>query len=867
MQYIKAFLERWAAARLLKAEKERNSVRLAFTKRYLNFKTLLGLNDKVLEIINEMEEATVGPSPFGMAFVRSRCTALSVNIYKIIQSLNEITNQKDRELFDVFDAIWAGIDRQLKKKRPVQKGGLVVSLDMVNRETADQTGNKMACLGEVRNRVHLPVPDGFVITSAAYESFMEKSGLQEEINRRIQFLERPDIAELHRTSSGIQTLIARTPLPDELEEAILSAYRALRARVKDEVGFSLRSSALGEDGAVSFAGQYRTILNVGPEALTLSYKEVVAGKYSVPAIAYRMNMGFLDEDVAMCVGCMPMVEAAAAGVMYSVDSGSSFHDAVVINAVFGLGKPVVDGTVNPDLYVLEREGPHLVRRKEIQKKRHKVVSRAGEGIAIQDIDEDKSEAPVLTDGQAQELAEIAMRLERHFGAPQDVEWALDPAGVFWVLQSRPLMVPGKKEEEAGLSPETASYPRLLEGGVTASPGVAYGPAFRVQTTVDMLQFPPGSVLVARNPLPQWAALLHKAAALVTDQGGITGHLAAVAREFRVPALLGATGAFQTIHTGDLITVDAGGQRVYAGKVEILLATAAAHRVNTMKGSPVYRALEEVLKVIAPLGLTDPESGSFMPGACRTLHDIIRYAHECALRELFDEGAEVPFPKKVARKLASDVPMDWLVLDLGGGVREEAGETTLRIEDITSAPLSALWKGLTAFPWKGPPPVDTKGFVSILVESTMTPDLELSRESAMGGRNYLIVSRDFFHLSTKLGFHYSTVEAFLGDRIAENYVWFYFKGGAADRERKERRGKLLMIILERFHFWVQAKGDMISARIERRETGYMMDRLKVLGYILLHTRQLDMVLSNPGRVRHYAEEMLEEISTFVEIPPK
>jgi pyruvate,water dikinase len=867
MRPIRNYLKRRTEAKLQKAEQKRESVRLAFTKHYINFKTLLGLNDEVLEIINELEQAMEGPGVFGMAFVRARCTALSVDIYKIIQNLNEIADGENRKLFAVFDEIRAKIDRQLTKKRPTHVASLVVPLDKVGRETADQTGNKMAYLGEAKNRLRLPVPDGFVITSAAYELFMEKSGLQEEINRQTQFLKREDIAQLHEISAKIQGLILRTPLPDKLEEAILSAYQDLRTRTKDMAGVALRSSALGEDEAgVSFAGQYRSILNVGPESLTLSYKEVVAGKYSAPAITYRINMGFLDEDIAMCVGCMPMVPAAAAGVMYSVDPGSSFPDAVIINAVLGLGKPVVDGTVNPDLYVLEREEPHTVRRKETHAKRHKAVLLEGEGIAMENVDEHESQLPALTDGQARELAEIAMRLEEHFGAPQDIEWALDPCGAFWVLQARPLLVPGEKETREAAACEAACCPKLLEGGVTASPGAACGPAFRVETTVDMLQFPEGAVLVAKNPLPRWAALLHKAAAVVTEQGGITGHLAAVAREFRVPALMGATSAFQTIRTGEVVTVDADGRAIYDGRAESVLSATRKRRSNGMKGTPVYHVLEGVLKHIAPLNLSDPESGSFTPGACRTFHDIIRYAHESALRELFDEAGETPFSRDAARKLVSDVPMDWLVLDLGGGVREGADKAVLGIGDITCEPLSALWRGITAFPWKGPPPLDSKGFVSILVESTMTPDLAPGRESAMAGSNYLIVSGDFFHLNTKLGFHYSTVEAFLGERAAENYVWFYFKGGAADRERKERRGELIRGVLERFDFWTQASGDMISARVERQEKAYMMERLKVLGYILLHTRQLDMVLSDTARVRRHLEEMIKELSSVVEIKP-
>ena len=407
-------------------------------------------------------------------------------------------------------------------------------------------------------------------------------------------------------------------------------------------------------------------------------------------------------------------------------------------------------------------------------------------------------------------------------------------------------------------------PVLVEGGITASPGVAYGPAFPVETTVDMLQFPAGGVLVARNPLPQWAALLNKAVAVVTDQGALTGHLAAVAREFKIPALMGLPSASRTIRKGDWITVDADGQRVYAGRAELLLAR-ASEKSSLMKGSPVYQTLEQVLTYIAPLHLTDPEGPDFTPEGCRSLHDIIRYAHEMSLRELFDDNKEVSFSEKLAKKLISDLPMQWWVLDLEGGIRPGQDGPTLGIEDITSFPLLALWEGLKAFPWQGPPAVDAQGFLSILAESAMDPSLEDGQGSTLAGKNYLIVSRDFFHLSTKLGFHFSTVEAFLGDRVAENYVWFYFKGGAADRQRKEQRTLLIKTILERFHFWVQLKGDMISARLERREKGYLVERLKVLGYLILHTRQLDMVLADSGRVNWYLDKMLKELSGFIEIP--
>jgi pyruvate, water dikinase len=861
---IKGYFRRRAEGKVQQAERERQAIRLAFTNRYLNFKTLLSINDKVLEIINEMEEALQGSRPFGIAFIRGRCTALSVNLFKIIQSLNEITDGRGPTLLPAFDKIWEQIDRELKRKKKVASGPWILPLEELTKDMADRAGNKMAYLGEIKNRLAYSVPPGFVITSAAYEHFMETSGIQEEINRRLQFLEPEDLAQLHEASAEIQKLIVQASVPGNLEEAIFEAYRALRKKTGEGVQVSLRSSALGEDAeGASFAGQYRSMLNVSQEYLILSYKEIVASKYSVPAMSYRLNMGFLDEDILMCVGCMAMIQPTAAGVLYSRDPGDVFEEAVVINAVWGLGKAVVDGSLTPDLIVVDKHLPTRILKKEIQKKEKKIVCDSQEGVVVEMLSETEQETPALTDPQARQLADMAIILEKHFGAPQDIEWAIDPEGTIQILQSRPLLMLGREKTSAKKEKEeNVDLPLLVEGGVTASPGVAFGQAFYVETAVDMLQFPEGGVLVAKNPLPQWAALLNRARALVTDQGALTGHLAAVAREFKVPALMGTLVGSQKICSHDFITVDADRQRVYAGKAEALLAQ-ALEKSNPIKGSPVYQTLEQVLSFIAPLNLTDPEAPNFSPEGCRSLHDVIRYAHEMSLRELFDENKEVSFSEKLARKLISGIPMQWWVLDLEGGIKEGAPEgPTIRIEDIVSAPLMALWEGLKAVPWKGPPAVDAKGFMSILAESTMDPSLEAGQSATMAGKNFLIISRDFFHLSTKLGFHFSTVEAFLGDQIAENYIWFYFKGGAADRQRKEQRSLLIRTILETFHFWVQVKGDMLSARLERQEKGYLIDRLKVLGYLILHTRQLDMVLSDTGRVNWYKDQMLNEISTLL-----
>ena len=856
--------------KLLKDDTQKISVdtiRNTFTNRYLNFKTLLSTNNEVLELITDMEQAFSGNRTFGMAFIRANCTAISVNIYKIIKCLNEIANDKYKELLSVFEGILPKIERELQQKKLETGGELVLPLERVDKTMADYVGAKMANLGEVKNVVGFSVPEGFVITAAAYKRFLEYAGLHDEINRQIQSLDPADIARLHETSSAIQNLIINAPCPPELEDAIMKAYTDLIKKTGHDIHISMRSSALGEDTKnASFAGQYRSILNVGRENLILSYKEIIASKYSVPAISYRLNKGFRDEDIIMSVGCMTMVEAKAGGVMYSADPGNIRHECIIINAVWGLGKPVVDGSMAPDLFILSKKDPKIILKSKISAKGQQLVSGTLEGIHLADVAGEQANNPAITNEQSALLGAIALRLEKHFGDPQDIEWAFEPDGSVSILQSRPLMVLGEEltgiQDIPGSKVDPATV--ILSGGVTASPGVASGPAFVVETTVDMLQFPSGAVLVTKNPLPQWAALLNSAVAVITDKGGVTGHLAAVSREFNVPALLGTSTATRYIHNGDLVTVDATGRTVYTGRAEYLLEK-AAEKTSLMKGSPVHNTLGNILKYVAPLNLTDPDASNFTPEGCRTIHDITRFAHEMSLQELFGFKKDSSFPEHLAKRLVIDIPMQWWVIDLCDGCREGISGDTIRLEDITSEPLLTLWEGITAVPWKGPPPIDTKGFFSVMYGATIDRSLVPGMRSRYADRNYLIISKNFCHLSSRFGFHFSTVEAFFGEKVAENYICFNFNGGAADDVRKARRANLIKLILEKFDFWVKIKGDALFARLERQEIPFLKERLKVLGHLVMHTRQLDMVLSNSGRVNKYLEEMLKELSSFVNVP--
>jgi pyruvate,water dikinase len=825
---------------------------ISFAQCYKAFRALLTANNHALELMAEMEQALAAGRPFGMAFVRGTCTALSVNVYKMILHLQEMADGKYADLGDSFKTITNGMEEILGNRPLSPRGEWLLPMAAVDRQLVDMVGEKMANLGEIRNRVGLNTPEGFVITAAACTYFMAATNLQDEINRRLKTMDEEDLEELYQTSSAVQQLIINADLPQELAQAIMAQHLQLQEALGRELLVSMRSSALGEDsGSVSFAGQYRTQLNVGAEFILQTYKEIVAGKYKSQAIVYRMQRGFRHQDVIMCVGCLVMVDAVVSGVTYSRSPTNRRSDWVEITAVAGLANQVVDGNVGTDSFRVSREAPQAIIHKHIRP-----AASADDGGV--------NPVVTLNDDQAAELARVAIRLEQHFGEAQDIEWSIDRQGRIIILQSRPLGVTAAKAVDGPLPEDPPADDALVVGGMTVSHGVASGPVCIVRSTVDLLQFPKGAVLVVAHPVPEWATLLSRAVAVISETGQAAAHLATVAREFGVPAIFGVPGATRRLTAQEVVTVDATACRVYQGHRPDILAHGADQPPNLMVDSPIFKLLKQVLALVAPLNLTDPGSLYFTPSACRTLHDLTRFCHEKAVAEMFSYGSQHGFDDKSAKQLVGDMPYQWWVIDLDDGFAPgfDKRERFIPIDAIVSQPMLAIWAGMTAIPWEGPPPISLSGFGSILFRSTMNRHLEPSVRSNLSERNYFMVSKNFCNVCVRLGYHFSLVEAHLSEFLTENYISFQFKGGAADEERRYIRIQLIREILSRYGFRVEQKADALVARIEKRPAPYLLVRLKVLGYLLMHTRQIDMVMGDQGMVDHYRQKISADLQSIV-----
>ncbi len=454
----------------------------------------------------------------------------------------------------------------------------------MNKNSNPIAGGKGANLGIMYN-IGLPVPPGFVITSFAFKHYIQVTGIDKKIFGKLKKLDVEDNDKLQEAAKWIQNLVVTTPMPEAVKEEIIEAYDEMdvnSSKVEDIMKkgdgalVAVRSSATAEDQVdASFAGQQASFMNVkGHRELIAHVLACWASLYTARAIYYRVKNKYEHEKVLIAVVIQKMVNSDVAGVMFSVNVVNQDVSEILIEGAYGLGEAVVSGSITPDEFVVDKKSLEI-KSKKIAKKTWMYTRDAKTLRNIKvDVEKDLQEESCLKLDHVKKLAELAVKIEKHYGKPQDMEFAIEK-GKIYITQSRPVTTM-KKEEEKEVPVDmkvmkgdiSLNDATLLVSGLPASFGVAKGKVVIVRDLADLKKVIKGDILVARMTTPDMVPAMQRAYGIVTDEGGSTCHAAIISREMGIPCVVGTEMATKKLKEGMFVTIDAAKGKVYQGNVSI-----------------------------------------------------------------------------------------------------------------------------------------------------------------------------------------------------------------------------------------------------------------------------------------------------------
>ena len=442
-------------------------------------------------------------------------------------------------------------------------------------------GGKGANLGEL-TMAGFPVPNAFVLTTAAYDYFIEKSKIMDLINDELKAIDRNSDDSLAQASANIRAAFEKFEIPKDLKEEVVKSYAKLFPKGKE--GFvAVRSSATAEDlPDASFAGQQETYLNVHGEAdLFDKIIKCWSSLFTARAIAYREKQGYSHEEVKLAVVVQKMVNSEVSGIMFTVNPNSGVKE-IVIEAGYGLGEAIVGGEVTPDTYKIDKETMKLKDKRVSTQKWKYTKSKDGKTVKV-DIPEDKVKTQKVDDRRICEIAEIGRQIEIHYGKPMDMEWCVEDGKVF-IVQARPITAVGNSDTNETVAVEDSED--ILTTGLGASPGLASGKVVIYDESMSLDVVKDGDVLVTSMTMPDMVPAMSRAAAIVTDEGGMTCHAAIISRELGTPCVVGTGNATEILTDGMMITVDGTTGTVYKGDLTKGAAAAAPAPGNVVMAEQV-----------------------------------------------------------------------------------------------------------------------------------------------------------------------------------------------------------------------------------------------------------------------------------------
>ena len=822
-------------------------------QKYTTFRTLLSLNNECLESMASLQEDLQYAPPL-RDIVGDRVVSIFDRAQRIVESLEKLTANSFGSLSRSLQQQRYEVETYIAAQQESTTPRLSAWLSEVDASAGAEVGGKAAALGEVKNRLGLPVPEGYVLTTEAYRQFCGIP-LWEQIREALRRVDLSDLENLQSVSAQLMDMVMARPLPHAVEVAITE-----RARVLTRGGGTLavRSSAVGEGGDRSFAGQFLSLINVPPEAAADAYKKVIAGRFGNRAVSYRLSTGLPEVESPMAVLFLSLINARASGILYTRDPKQPRSDQQWLTSTRGLGLEIASGRMPADLFVISHKRPHRVLERHLTKKEEVIVPEERGGVTSFRLSDTEADMPSLEPEHLQTLGDWGLRIEQHFGVPQDIEWALDGSGQVWILQARPLIL-AEWEPSGG----RARGEPLVAGGVTVYPGRVSGAAFLVDDPKALHRTPAGAIVIMPRATPEIVGVLPRIAGLAAERGNITGHAATLLREFKVPAVFQMEGALERLRNGEPVSLDAVQPGLYRGSLWAVRPsdTSMEERQRDRSGDPISQRL-------LALNLLDSNSFRFRPGGCQSAHDVLRYCHEKAVEGMFDiQDMELAHGPHRSKKLLASIPVNLFVLDLGGGLAtDDPEEDKVTPTQIISRPFQGLWKGIThpAVSWTREMPASFGDLASVMAGSFASRNSVIR---ALGERSYLLVANEYMNLNSRLAYHFSLVDACLSDNASNNYISFRFAGGGAVRPRRNLRACFLEECLAHYGFVVDRRGDLVNAWFKRARAEDTEANLDMLGRLMACSCQLDMYMSGHEAMQWYVQQFLKGNYSFGLTPQK
>ncbi len=784
----------------------------------VHYHDLLGSYEEALELLADFERIEHINEAIEMDTVKRLYDRLQRVVQKMIVAIGDLGDQRCGDLLKALQYFDRQTTPLFEPALSIPAHPVLVPLEDIQADMIPLVGHKAANLAIIGNEIGLPVPRGFVLTARAFDHFMEDNDLPGITEAYLRDLTMEDYGLIEERCEAIRRLILQATVPDDIEVAIEAQLARWQSALDKPLFTAVRSTAIGEDTEISFAGQFATRLNVPPKGLLAAYREVLASKYTPGATLYRMRYGLDDRTTPMAVLVMAMIPSRASGVVYTRNPSQPEQADLQISAIHGLGEYLMSGAATPHaLTVCRRTGQVAIRH--IPKQSHWMRPLPEGGTRIEPMpSEEISHAPI-DEATTRCLADWGARLEKHFGAPQDIEWALDTQRHLYVLQSRPLGLDGPSAAATETDLPLKRLAVIHKGGRKACSGIVCGRIYRADQALHGEKIPADSILVIPKAAPEYTPIVGHVRGVIAIKGSAASHLASVAREFGVPMIVDTGPPADQWIPGQWVTLHADTVTIYEGRIRKSDGAPLSAVADPFE-TPVRRRLRALSSRITHHQPPLPDARAAAAPEPTTLYDLIGRVHRCALETLHNGATKIRKPLRTLRWSGDNAAVDFMAQPAAAPQGSNPAPRTRSGQEVGERLLHELWSGL----------------------STHQGENHADRPLALEG--FAILGDQSFWAAIPLGTQQAVVEAIHAPRPGNTRIRLHILGGTDPYYKRCLRTRLLAGVLEELGFMLRLNGALLDASIGTPGLDQGSEILARIGRLLVFSRESDHALVGP-----------------------